>query len=148
MKKFLFLILGFLSVLVISGCNQNLTESKESDQEPVRVVENYFKAWNSADYITMYNLISDGFKKIEPTAVSLNSFRDYAVAQGITKVVINKVTLKSNNGDKATVDYDVVFITNRKEIPFKGTFTLRYKPNDSQPGWKLIHPYGENIDTT
>ncbi len=29
-----------------------------------------------------------------------------------------------------------------------GSYSLRYRRNDSIVGWKLIHPYGENVDTS
>ena len=50
-----------------------------------------------------------------------------------------------NTGQEAGVDYKIE-ITNkdntRKE--FSSTYTLKKRAN----GWKLIHPYGKNIDTT
>ncbi len=145
MKKFLFLIIiGIPFLLFLSGCSKN----NSNDEEPAQVVKEYFRAWDNADYEKMYGLISDGFKDIEPTAISLDNFKNYAESQRITSVEITDITLDSNTGNTATVDYDVTFLVNKKEVPFQGIFTLKYKPNDARPGWKLIHPYGENIDTT
>ena len=96
----------------------------------------------------MYSLISDGFKKLEPTANTPEKFAEYAMAQGIEGVRINSIGETSNDGKTASVDYDVEFTVNGQAVPFSGTFTLKYRKDDKTPGWKLIHPYGKNIDTS
>lgn len=96
----------------------------------------------------MYSLISDGFKKIEPTAQTYESFEAFAKKQGIQGIRIKSIKEGLNDGETAAIDYDVIFISKGKEVPYQSTFTLRYRTNDQQPGWKLIHPYGNNIDTS
>ncbi|MBI2668646.1 nuclear transport factor 2 family protein [Candidatus Woesearchaeota archaeon] len=133
-----------LLLLIIIGCASNI--EKNGSLTPATVVELYFKAWNLQDYETMYRLISDGFKTIEPSAKTIDDFTTYAKAQGITTVKIDSIQEKSNDGITAGVYYKVRFVTQNKEVPFEGTFTLKYRANDGVPGWKLIHPYGTNVD--
>ncbi len=147
--------------------NQQQKQPQESYQfpSPEAVVRQYFEAWNAGDYVNMYAAISDGFKRIEPTAKDLSTFRAYAQAQGINEVKIISLQEKMNDGSTAAIDYEVEFIFNdgknegkddgkndrkndRKKQPFKGTFTLKYRPGDIIQGWKLIHPYGEKVDTS
>jgi len=114
---------------------------------PEQVVILYFQAWNDEQYDVMYSLISDGFKQIDPQAKTLGEFKAnmekfYDTALGI-RIVEAKESY--NTGQEAGVDYKIE-ITNkdntRKE--FSSTYTLKKRAN----GWKLIHPYGKNIDTT
>ena len=114
---------------------------------PDTVVRQYFMAWNDKNYPDMYATISDGFKKIEPQAKDLTTFRQYAGSQGIEKVSIVNIETTSNDGHTAAVEYAVVFtLTNGDSKQFRGTFTLKYRQGDVIQGWKLIHPYGEKID--
>src|SRR3989338_9206815 len=53
-----------------------------------KVVEQYFAAWGNKNYPDMYAAISDGFKRIEPTARDLRAFKEYAGSQGIDGVNI------------------------------------------------------------
>lgn len=138
-------IIAFILFFII-GCSPS-TE-KDNSLAPRTVVEQYFNAWNNQDYEAMYNLISDGFKSLEPTAKTLDNFVAYAKAQGITAVKVISLEEKSNDNTTATVDYAITFLVKNNEVPFQGTFTLKYKLNDTVQGWKLIHPYGEHIDTS
>lgn len=114
---------------------------------PEEVVRQYFTAWGNKDYAGMYAAISDGFKKIEPTARNLQTLREYANSQSIDGIKILSIKESSNDGRTASVDYSVEFLlSNGKKSKFDGTFTLKYRQGDIIPGWKLIHPYGENID--
>ena len=133
----------FFLLLFVTGCS-----TLENKSEPAMAVRSYFKAWGQEDYGTMYSIISDGFKLLEPTASTFDNFSEYAKSQGIKEVKIISISETSNDGKGATVDYNVKFAIKNKEVPFEGTYTLKYKKEDSIPGWKLIHPYGQNIDTT
>ena len=114
---------------------------------PEKVVEQYFTAWNNQNYPDMYAAISDGFKKIEPTAKDLRAFKSYASSQGIDNAKILSIKEILNDGKTAAVDYSIEFLlSDGKKRKFEGTFTLKYRKGDVIPGWKLIHPYGENID--
>ncbi len=146
-------VYGFALLLVILvGC----TAPEESascpflaggaSTTPTPVVQHYFESWDKHDYPMMYALMSDGFKQLEPTALTEEKFASYARSQGIERVDIISVTETSNDGTTATVDYSVEFVTKSKKVPFAGTFTVKLRANDQQPGWKLIHPYGEHID--
>ena len=116
---------------------------------PEEAVRQYFTSWDKKNYPDMYASISDGFKKIEPTAGDLRAFREYAESQGITNVEILSIKGVSNDGQAASVYYSVEFtLSDGKKSRFDGTFTLKYRQGDVIPGWKLIHPYGENIDTS
>ncbi len=143
-------ILGVILVIGIIWVNSKSPSEEEYNfPSPKKVVEQYFNSWNNKDYPNMYSLFSDGFKKIEPTAKNLTSFRDYVNSQGINKIKVNGIEERNNNGKNAEVDYNVVFFLNTGErITYKDTFTLKFRTGDIIQGWKLIHPYGNNIDTT
>ena len=134
-----------LSLSLIVGCNNDY---QNEGQRPAEVVREYLESWGNEVYEVMYTHISDGFKTIEPTANSLAKFREYASSQGIDGVEIISIKQTLNDGDSATVDYEVEFLVDDSKVPFEGTFTLRNRINDNIPGWKLIHPYGDKIDNS
>ena len=154
----LFLFSFLLVVLVINSCTKQQppqiaqkTVSIVSSEDvsvltPEQVVVLYFQAWNDERYNIMYSLISDGFKQIEPTANTFDDFKPYMekfydTALGI-RVLEAKESYKTDK--EAGVDYKIE-ITNKdgSKKEFSSTYTLKKRAN----GWKLIHPYGENIDT-
>ena len=97
----------------------------------------------------MYAVISDGFKKIDPNAKDLATFRNFASSQGIESINILNIEEKSNDETTAQVDYSIEFIlSDSNKRPFSDKFTLKYRKGDVIQGWKLIHPYGENIDNS
>lgn len=151
-KKILYTGLALIIIVAIVGIF--LTDKGSNVQEynvpsPEDVINQYFISWNNKNWPDMYAAISDGFKKIEPTAKDLASFRNYALSQDITGVDILSVKEKSNNGRTAEVDYSVDFILpGGTKKNFTGTFSLKYREADIIPGWKLIYPYGKNIDTS
>ena len=151
-KRALYIGLAVLFVIFVVGVIWANSKPVVEDYEfpsPKEVVEQYFIAWNNKDYINMYATFSDGFKKIEPTAKTLQDFKDYASLQDVEKVEVINIEEKSNNGETASVDYDIIFIlSNGQKSNYEGTFTLKYRKGDVIQGWKLIHPYGENIDTS
>ncbi len=128
------------------GCSSTVPAPQPGT--PAEVSTAYFTAWHQQDYETMYSLLSDGFKEIEPTAQTLEQFAEYARSQKIEGVIINTISESANDKTMASIDYDVTFHIAGKIVPYKGTFTLKHKQQDVVPGWKLIHPYGKNIDTT
>jgi len=129
--------------------NAKPTTQKYERPSPTKTVEQYFAAWNSKDYPNMYAVISDGFKRIEPTAKDLASFKTYTESQNIVNIKIISLEEASNDGQTASVAYSVEFqVANGDRKPFEGTFTLKYRDGDIIPGWKLIHPYGNKIDTS
>jgi len=139
----LFLIIGITYIYFFDKEEVNNYEPSS----PEEVVKQYFTSWNDMNYPEMYSAFSDGFKKIEPTANDLRAFTEYVKSQHIDKVIVKKIEEKSNDGRTAIVDYAVEFVLkNKSKTSFDGTFTLKYKQGDIIPGWKLIHPYGENID--
>ncbi|MBI4095837.1 MAG: hypothetical protein HY438_03190 [DPANN group archaeon] len=132
---------------------------------PEDVVRQYFESWNARDWPNMYATISDGFKKIDPAAKDFATFKTYAESQNFDAIKIISIRLDSKTNSAATVSY-VVELTlassttenssdntsqlhgsgNKKQISDK--FTLKYRDGDIIRGWKLIHPYGQNIDTS
>ncbi len=154
-----------LLLVLIIGIYLNHQQKKEQEQQaysfpqPEAVVRQYFEAWNDKNYVEMYATLSDGFKKIDPNAGDLAAFRQFASSQGIGGVKIISIKEKSNDGTTAAVEYGVEFIlddasnldggkNNGNKQAVKDTFTLKYRQGDVIQGWKLIHPYGENIDTS
>lgn len=146
------LYLGLVALFIIFLVGIVLANNKPQAEEynfppPEKVVEQYFTAWNDKDYVNMYSTFSDGFKKIESTAKTLQDFKKYVDAQGIENLEINNLKELSNDGQSAKVDYEIEFsLNNGQKTPYEGTFTLKYRQGDVIQGWKLIHPYGENID--
>ncbi|MBI2142648.1 nuclear transport factor 2 family protein [Candidatus Woesearchaeota archaeon] len=167
----LLVLLAVLLVLLAAGCGQQAESSSQQEKEqaqaqeqaqpyeahayvapqnpgslqPKEVVEAYYSAFASRDYKTMYAVISDGFKRIEPTAKDYASFeqemsRFYETASAIRLVSVGSPQI---DADTATVGYklEVVLLSGAVK-PFDSAFTLRKRSN----GWKLIHPYGQNID--
>jgi|SRR3989344_2781290 len=159
-KKLLFVgiaIIIFVFIIGIYITNKNQEEIPTYiSPSPEEVVRQYFVAWNNKNYPDMYTTISDGFKKIEPTAKDLASFKEYVDSQNIERVEIVSIDEKSSDGKTALVDYSVKFILNiasgnqvvKLEDNYNGTFTLKYRQGDVISGWKLIHPYGDNIDSS
>ncbi len=139
---------------------------------PEQVVILYFQSWNDEQYDVMYSLISDGFKQIEPTANTFKDFKAnmekfYDTALGV-RIVEAKESYRTEN--EAGVDYKIE-ITNKdgSKRDFSSVYTLKKRVSNASElgderargelshvtrtrsqvtGWKLIHPYGENIDTT
>ncbi len=132
MKSLIFLLI----FLFLFGCNSSV------DQTPAEIVKKYFEAWNENDYATMYYLISEGFKKIEPTANNFENFKNYVSSQGIDGVKVNSAKVLTNDKKQASVAYEIEYNVRGEWKGFSGTYTLKIKENS----WKLIHPYGENID--
>ena len=160
MKRFLFIFL-FL-ILLINGCAKIQQQPQIVQQTmqktvpavsaedgsiltPEQVVILYFQAWNDEQYDVMYSLISDGFKQIEPTAKTFDDFKSnmkkfYDTSSGVEIVEADEAYQIEN---EAGVNYKIEIIgkdSAKKE--FSSAYTLKKRAN----GWKLIHPYGENID--
>lgn len=163
MKKIYSILFCFLlTVLIVNACSKQAQQSSQQDIQktistvssedvyaliPEQVVALYFQAWNDEQYEVMYSLVSDGFKQIEPTAKTFNDFKSnmekfYDTALGVRVVEAKEVY---RNDKEAGIDYKIE-ITNKDgtKKEFSSTYTLKKRAN----GWKLIHPYGENIDTT
>ena len=158
MKRYFFISL-FL-ILIINACAktqqiqqpiqkpiQTVSAEDISVLTPEEVVILYFQAWNDEQYDVMYSLISDGFKQIEPTARTFEDFKAnmekfYDTALGV-RIVEAKESYKTEK--ESGVDYKIE-ITNKdnSKKEFSSTYTLKKRTN----GWKLIHPYGNNIDTS
>ena len=126
---------------------QTVSAEDVSILTPEQVVILYFQAWNDEQYNIMYSLLSDGFKQIEPTAKTFDDFKTYIEkfydnALGVS-IIEAKESYKTEK--EAGVEYKIE-ITRKDgtKREFESTYTLKKRAN----GWKLIHPYGENIDTT
>jgi|GEM_PF-6307344 hypothetical protein len=142
---FIFFLLVGGSFLIYKGL-QPVQETYEQPL-PVEIVEQYFTSWKTGNYPDMYATLSDGFKKLEPTAATLASFKTYVEQQGITDIEIMDVDEHSNDGEMAYVRYEVVFthLGGMKE-PVEGKFMLKNRQSDIIRGWKITHAYGEHID--
>ena len=154
MKKSLYFI--FLLLILVNACKQQQSTIKSIEKipsgdvsllSPEQVVTLYFQAWNDKQYDVMYSLISDGFKQIEPTAKTFEGFKSYMEKFYETSLGIRIVEASEayNNGQEAGIEYKIEITNKDGDIKeFSSTYTLKKRTN----GWKLIHPYGENIDTT
>lgn len=155
MERKKILVRGIIIILIIAVAGiiiQNFTAKEEvvyQTAPPAEVVRQYFESWDAEDWPNMYATLSDGFKKIDPQAKDLASFRLFASSQGIAVVKIVSIREESNDGKTASVKYSAEFIlSDGSTTPFSDSFSLKFREVDIIPGWKLIHPYGENIDTT
>ena len=153
MTKYILLAsVGILTIAIAAGLflfqsTQTSTDYKVSN--PEQVVRQYFESWNNKDWPNMYAVISDGFKKTDSTAKTLSDFKQYADSQGVSGINILSIKEKSDDGKTAIVDYSVEFVlSNVSKKEFKDSFTLKFREADIIKGWKLIHPYGNNIDTS
>jgi len=151
-KKILYIGLAVLFIILIAGIIIEGNKTKAEDYKfpsPKEVVEQYFTSWNNKDYVNMYATFSDGFKGVEPTAKTLQDFKNYVSSQDIEKVEIVSIEESENDGQTASVDYEVAStLSDGQKSFYKGQFTLKYRTGDVVQGWKLIHPYGENIDNS
>ena len=65
----------FIAILIIlMACSPG-----PDNFQPESVVETYYNSLNNKDYSTMYSLISDGFKRIDPFAKDLDTFENVPV---------------------------------------------------------------------
>lgn len=130
--------------VLITGCTA--PQSSETNTAE-KIVIDYYTALNNKDYKTMYGLISEGFKQLEPTAKTFETFSAYIskffdTAQGIR---VTKTTVSSADEQKIVVDYVAeITLLNDNKKDLKSSFTVKKK----QEGWRLIHPYGQNIDNS
>lgn len=116
---------------------------------PEEIVRQYFESWAKKDWPNMYAAISDGFKRIDSNAKDIAAFRNFANSQGVEGVNILSIKETSNDGTTASVDYSVEFVlSDGGKKPFSDRFTLKFRQGDIILGWKLIHPYGPNVDTS
>ena len=159
--KNVFLVIFLFFILLVSACVKTQQTPQQNIQKtistisaedvsilnPEQVVILYFQAWNDEQYNVMYSLISDGFKQIESTAKTFNGFKDYMEKFFDTSSGVRIIEAKEayKNEKEAGVDYKIE-ITNKDgtKKEFSSTYTLKKRSN----GWKLIHPYGKNIDTS
>lgn len=151
MKKVLLITAGVFLLLVIAGFLVLQTPQQADYKFPVpeKVVRQYFESWGREDWPNMYAAISDGFKRIDPDAKTLGDFKKFAEAQGISTINIVNIKEESNDGETAVIQYKVEFtLSGAAKKEFSDKFTLKYREADVIKGWKLIHPYGENIDTS
>lgn len=146
-------------ILLINACAKQ--QPQQQIQQPIRTVSSedvsaltpeevvilYFQAWNDEQYDVMYSLISEGFKQIEPTAKIFADFKSNMEKFYDTALSIRVLEAKESyrTDEEAGVDYKIE-ITRKDgtKREFNSVYTIKKKTN----GWKLIHPYGENIDTT
>lgn len=151
-----------LSLIIIQNLeNANLPgfslfESQEISQpteytikKPEEIVRQYFESWDKGDLPNMYATLSDGFKRIDPNAKDLATFRNFAGSQGIEGIQIISINEESKDDTTAIVAYSVEFaLSDGRKQNFSDKFTLKFRQGDVIQGWKLIHPYGPNIDTS
>ncbi len=138
-----------IGLIFVQVTQQNQLADNYQVAAPEGVVKQYFESWDKKDWPNMYAAISDGFKKIDTNAKDLDAFRNFASSQGIEGVKIISINLASNDGSTAAVAYSVEFaLSGGSTRPFNDSFTLRFRQGDIIPGWKMIHPYGSNADTS
>lgn len=156
----IFIVAG---IIYINFVPKNTETQDYSAPSPEAVVRQYFEAWNDGRWPDMYATLSDGFKKIDVSAKDLTTFKNYARSQGVAGVKIVELKTESYAMDGIEVDKTMEGMPNMQAIvahaveltlsdgskkQFSDKFTLKYRAGDVIAGWKLIHPYGQNIDTS
>ncbi len=145
-KMFLVLFVILLVLVIVQQTGSiNQTVSRSTPEGSVRY---YFEAWNNKSYDVMYNAISDGFKKVEPTAANLSEFTKLINSSDVNRVDILLINTTSNDGFSANVDFDVIYYINNVPAPSKSNFLLIYRSDDRVPGWKIIQPYGAKVESS
>lgn len=112
-----------------------------------KIVVDYYTALNTKDYQTMYGLISEGFKQIEPTAKTYAAFVPYMSKffDTANRIEVRSTKVTSSTLTNIVVEYvAVIELKNGQNKELKSSFTIKKKTE----GWRLIHPYGQNIDTS
>jgi len=145
MKKKAIIIMLVMSAFFIYGCTNGNNERQIRDMNPQEIVTLYYASFNNKEFRTMYTLISDGYKEIEPTAKTYEDFEKemkkyFDSASGMKLQSVKEI---SNDGSTAVVDYKLELYLNSGLKVLDSSFTLKKREN----GWKLIHPYGDKIDT-
>ena len=145
------------------GEQEQTQQTEYSIKKPEEVTKQYFESWDIKDWPNMYATISDGFKRIDSDAKNFQSFIKFAGVQGVSRVEILNLNLESYTMDdqemprdmpgmpnmQAIVAYSVEFtLSDGGKQTFSDKFTLKFRQGDVIAGWKLIHPYGQNIDTS
>ena len=162
-KLFLVIFLFFILLVLVNACSkqQQTTQEQQILQKPIQTISSedvstltpeqivilYFQAWNDEQYDVMYSLISDGFKQIEPTAKTFDDFKANMEKFYDTALEVRIVEAKESYRTEKEAGIDYKIEITRKDgtkREFSSVYTLKKRAN----GWKLIHPYGENIDTT
>ncbi len=138
-------IFVFIVVLLfVIGCSRDQAKEVSIGEQ---IVRSYYTALDAKDYQMMYGLISEGFKQIEPTAKDYNTFEAYMSKfyDTATGISVERTTVTSAQESEIGVDYvAVIQLKNGEKKELKSSFTVRKK----QEGWRLIHPYGQNIDNS
>ncbi|MFA6022544.1 MAG: NTF2-like N-terminal transpeptidase domain-containing protein [Candidatus Pacearchaeota archaeon] len=118
-----------------------------TEDDSAKAVREYFNAWDKKDYGKMYQLISDGFKDNETTAKNFLIYKTYMNSQDVNRVRTIELMLIDKEDSVARIEYSIELISKKGLItPLNEEFTLKYFPNSTIPGWKLIHPYGNFVD--
>ncbi len=142
-----------LTIAALAACSPQQKQQLQAQQQidvsslqPAEVARLYYESFDRKDYTTMYALISDGFKEIEPTAMTYELFatemdKYFKGGKGIKVVEIKEPEV---DNDTAVVGYKVLLQLSTGNRELESVFTLKKRHN----GWKLIHPYGPNIDAS
>ncbi len=151
--KLVLTILLFVIILLLSSCAAEIKKAESTLQDkdrykdltPEKVVKEYYTAWATFDFKKQYALISDGFKKLEPSAKDLETFSNYMLAfygQG-SAIELLEVSQKYFDGKEAEVGFrlNLKLKSGQEEIK-SGVQKLRL----TDSGWKLVAPYGNKID--
>jgi hypothetical protein len=133
-------------LVLLAGCAQQQATGTDDPEEVMRTVAiRYYEALDARDYLTMYGLISEGFKQLEPTARTYGDFEAYMSRfhDTATGIRVASAEVAYATGTEVGVSYvAIITLKDGRESELKSTFTVRKKPE----GWRLIHPYGQNID--
>ena len=148
MKQVILISIAVFVFVVAVGVILQTTENKQTEYKfpgAAEVVKQYFESWGEKNWVEMYSTISDGFKKIEPTAQTLSDFRNYQKTQGIDHIHILSIKEKSSDGRVSVIDYSIELVANGSKN-VSGSFTLKFRSGDIIQGWKITNPYGDKTD--
>ena len=108
---------------------------------PQEIVNLYFQSWKDGKYEIMHSLISDDFKKNEPSAKTFEEFKNHLnlIYAKVKSVDLIDSSISSQEEKKASVTYKLEIEYNDKT---RRVFTSSYNLSKTLSGWKIDNPYG------
>ena len=143
MKTFISIL--FITILLIACQNTNQEIKDSNEKTAIDIVDLYYKSLNNKNYETMYSLISEGFKQIEPTAKDYQTFELYMkrFSNSFESVEAKDIRLVESFAEAGKVSYNMFLKPKNVEMQqLNLTTELKIKNNE----WKMIHPYSNKID--
>ncbi|HZK25329.1 MAG TPA: penicillin-binding transpeptidase domain-containing protein [Oscillospiraceae bacterium] len=110
MKKKLFFLMYILMILLIAvGC------AGSSFPEPDEIIELFIQHWNSEEYESMYQLLTDEAKTIHDENTFISRYNNISSGIGLKAITIHEVEVGEIVDEQVTVSYTLEFETSTVE---------------------------------